>query len=92
MNDYNLFRNMDVDMVKFENLYNSYAKEPLNFGGGTMKVSDLLNKYLSKKKMKGGGNFFNDFRPQISSTNINSMPDYKYNTLEFQGLISNNRV
>ena len=91
MSDYNSFSQMEVDMNKFENLYNSYAKQPLNFGGGTMTVNALVNKYFPKK-IKGGGNFFNDFRPQFSPTNINNMPDYTYNTLELQGIIPNNRA
>jgi hypothetical protein len=92
MNDFDKFKQMEINMNDFENVYNSYAKTPLKFGGGTITVNNLLNKYLSKKKMKGGGNFFNDFAPQMSSTNINNMSDYKYNSLDYPNTVNNNRT
>ncbi len=90
MNEYKSFNNMEVNMVDFENVYNSYAKTPISFGGGTLTVNNLINKYFPKK-VKGGGSFFNDFRPQFTPTNVNSMPDYTYNTLDYPNIVSNSR-
>jgi hypothetical protein len=92
MKDFDQFQNMEINMNDFENVYNSYAKTPLNFGGGTITVNNLINKYLSNKKIKGGGNFFHDFAPSMSSTNINNMSDYNYNSLNFPNIINNNRT
>lgn len=91
MEDFEKFKNMEVNMNDFENIYNSYAKKPLSFGGGTITVNKLINKYLDKK-VKGGGNFFHDFAPQMSPTNINSMSDYSYNDLTFPTTVLNNRT
>lgn len=92
MNDFDKFKQMEINMNDFENVYNTYAKTPLKFGGGTITVNNLLNKYLSNKKMKGGGNFFYDFEPSTASTSINSMSDYTYNSLDFPTTVNNNRT
>lgn len=95
MKDYNSFMNIDINMDDFEKVYNSMAKNQMKFGGGNMKVNQLLNKFLSKK-MKGGentnaDNFFHTFAPNMSPTNINSMSDYTYKDYSLPSIVANNR-
>lgn len=83
------FINMDVNLQDFTNVYNSYANTKNNFGGGYVKVKDLLKQNggklkASKKTSKKGGavadvdarkNFFYDSRPSGIMTNVNTIPD-----------------
>lgn len=95
MTDYNSFMNMNINMNEFENVYNSMANKPMIFGGGEMKINDLLNKYLSKK-IKGGytdaDNFFHLTRPSLSPTNTNYMSDYNYRNFDYPSVLNNNRT
>jgi len=98
MKDYNSFMNMNINMDDFENTYNSMAINSMTFGGGTMKVKDLLNKYLSKKKQGGTSgveskdNFFYLTRPQdITATNLHRMSDYTYKNFDYPGIVNNTR-
>jgi len=50
--NFNDFLNMDVNMKKFTGAYNNYASKPLNFGGGKMKIKDLIKKYLKREREK----------------------------------------
>lgn len=83
------FVNMDVNLQDFTNVYNSYATTKNNFGGGYVKVKDLLKQNggklkIAKKSSKKGGavadadarkNFFYDSQPSGTITNVNTFSD-----------------
>jgi hypothetical protein len=83
------FVNMDVNLQDFTNVYNSYANTKNNFGGGYVKVKDLLKQNggklkVSKKSSKKGGavadadarkNIFYDYQPSGNITNVNTFSD-----------------
>lgn len=83
------FVNMDVNLQDFTNVYNSYANTKNNFGGGYIKVKDLIKQNggklkASKKGSKKGGavadsdalkNFFYESKPAGNMTNVNTFSD-----------------
>lgn len=85
--NFNKFMNMNLDLNDFSNYYNSIATSKVNFGGGKMKVKDLVKKNaaklkVSKLKKKGGAevaqadarnNFFHSQLPE--PTNVNRIDD-----------------
>jgi len=87
--DFKKFVNMDVNLKDFTNVYNSYANTKNNFGGGYIKVKDLLKQNggklkVSKRGNKKGGasadadarnNIFYDSQPSRNITNVNSLSD-----------------
>lgn len=87
--DFKKFVNMDVNLKDFTNVYNSYANTKNNFGGGYIKVKDLIKQNggklkASKKASKKGGavadanarkNFFYDSKPSGNITNVNTFTD-----------------
>lgn len=97
MDKLNDFMNMKVNMNEFAQVYNTYSTDKKTFGGGVMKVQDLLSTYLPKtnRSFKGGStntdNFFHTTRPSLSSTSINSMHDFSYKTFDFPGQANNVR-
>jgi len=85
--DFNKFMNMNIDLNKFTNYYNSIATSKVNFGGGKMKVKDLVKNNasklkVSKSKKRGGANIAdadarNNFfhSPLPEPTNVNRIDD-----------------
>jgi hypothetical protein len=84
--DFNKFMNMNVDLDKFTNYYNSIATSKVNFGGGKMKVKDLVKKNagklkVTKSKTKGGAVTDSDardnlfYKPIPEPTNVNRIDD-----------------
>lgn len=88
--DFKKFMDMKVDLNTFTDVYNSYAKSKKDFGGGQMKVKDLLKKnggkFKPSKSKKGGAvtdddsrdNFFYTTKPSSDFTNVNIIPDINY--------------
>lgn len=61
MDSFKSFLDSKVNLNEFENIYNSYTNNKVNFGGGEMTVKDLLTSVKFKKeggkssnKKKGG--------------------------------------
>lgn len=80
---YQDFMNMDIDLKDFEDVYNNYTNNKVKFGGGSMKLYDLVNKYLGNQKLKGGSTYGNGNdnlfyllqNTNTSATNINQLND-----------------
>lgn len=53
MDSFKSFLDSKVNLNEFENIYNSYTDNKVNFGGGVISVKDLLTSVKFKKE--GGG-------------------------------------
>lgn len=89
--DFKKFVNMDVNLKDFTTVYNSYANSKNNFGGGYIKVKDLIKKNggklkatkTSKTSKKGGAvadadalkNIFYSSKPSGNATNITTLSE-----------------
>ncbi len=94
--NFNNFMDLDVNMKDFTDIYNNYTNNKKNFGGGKMKIRDLINTYLNNnnKIKKGGGNednLFYSMRYDTSDSDILTMNDYKYNSMLFPSNLTVNR-
>ena len=91
--DFKKFVNMNVNLKDFTDVYNSYATSKNNFGGGYVKVKDLIKqnggklKATKTSKKKGGAvadsdalnNIYYSTRPSGEFTNINTFTDLSVN-------------
>jgi hypothetical protein len=87
--DFKKFVNMDVNLKDFTDVYNSYATSKNDFGGGYVKIKDLLKQNGGKLKAtktstkKGGAvadsdainNIYYSTRPSGEVTNVNIVTD-----------------
>lgn len=86
--DFKKFVNMDVNLKDFTNVYNSYATSKNNFGGGYVKVKDLIKnnggKLKATKASKKGGavadndalnNFYYYTKPSAEFTNTSTITE-----------------
>lgn len=91
--DFKKFINMNVNLKEFTDVYNSYSNSKNNFGGGTIKVKDLikinggkLKASKASKSKKGGAiadadarkNIFYDYQPSGNVTNVNSFSELTF--------------
>lgn len=91
--DFKKFVNMDVNLKDFTDVYNSYATSKNNFGGGHVKIKDLIKQNGGKLKAtknsskKGGAvadsdalnNIYYSTKPSGEFTNVNSFTDLTIN-------------
>lgn len=92
--DYNTFLNLSINSQEFSDVYNSYTENKKKFGGGTIKVKKLINKYFGGNIKKGGDpndNLFYSLRNDTSSTDVLEMGDYTYNSQIFPSNLQINR-
>jgi len=68
MDSFKSFLDSKVNLNEFQDIYNSYTDNKVNFGGGQISVKDLLTSVKFKKeggkkslKKKGGGDDVFDF-------------------------------
>lgn len=81
--DYQNFMNIDVNMKEFEDVYNTYTDKKINFGGGNMKLSKLVNKFFGGRKIIGGAEYGNGTdnlfyalqNTNTSATSVNQLSD-----------------
>ncbi len=96
---YQDFINMDINLKEFENVYNNYAENKVKFGGGNMKVYDLVNTYFGNQKLKGGADYGNGNdnlfyllqNTNSSSTNVNQLSDLSYKSQLFPDYMNTSR-
>jgi len=97
------FVNKSINMKDFQNVYNSFTPNKVEFTGGYMKISDLIRNTRfvkkTKKTKKGGGveeagardNFFNLIGPMGDATSTNIISELNQKSFDFPKVVNSQR-
>lgn len=100
------FVNTSINMKDFQNIYNSFTPNKVEFTGGSMKISDLIRNTRfvkttkkTKKTKKGGGveeagardNFFNLIGPMGDATSTNVTSELNQKSFDFPKVVNSQR-